>query len=288
MPSEFEAEYQADQNRYKEMTNQATDLRNQAIENYKNKNYEEVIDICLKFLALIQKLPQKALELYCQVDCEIYNGELVIYTASILNLLHLIYYKQNRVLEALVCIQKANKIIQKYKLVNSDKAKNWIEYRMLLMSIEDIYLELKPSLNSCLDEYKKLNLLNNNLEINRDFVLSKYPTFDSKNFSYLENYYPLLLQRKLGYDNNLSSQSSSCFIATAAYSTSTHPDLDTFRNFRDEKLLTNPLGKPLVNLYYQLSPSVAQYVEKQPAIKSFVKHRLERLAQWMRNQGVKN
>ncbi|MCL1471819.1 CFI-box-CTERM domain-containing protein [Argonema antarcticum] len=73
-----------------------------------------------------------------------------------------------------------------------------------------------------------------------------------------------------------------CFIATAAYSTSTHPDLDTFRNFRDEKLLTNPVGKRLVNFYYQISPSIAKYVEKRPAIKSFLRHQLERLAQWMR------
>ncbi|MCL1474981.1 CFI-box-CTERM domain-containing protein [Argonema antarcticum] len=80
-----------------------------------------------------------------------------------------------------------------------------------------------------------------------------------------------------------TSTSSSCFIATAAYSTSTHPDLDTFRNFRDEKLLTNPLGKRLVNLYYQISPSIAQYVGNQPTIKSFVRQQLERLAQWMRN-----
>lgn len=74
-----------------------------------------------------------------------------------------------------------------------------------------------------------------------------------------------------------------CFIATAAYSTSTHPDLDTFRNFRDDKLLTNPVGKQLVNLYYQISPSIAQYLEKQPTIKSFVRHQLEHLARWMRN-----
>lgn len=79
-----------------------------------------------------------------------------------------------------------------------------------------------------------------------------------------------------------SKSSSSCFIATAAYSTSTHPDLDTFRNFRDEKLLTNPVGKQLVSLYYQISPSIAQYVEKQPAIKAFVRHQLERFAKWMR------
>ncbi|GET36945.1 CFI-box-CTERM domain-containing protein [Microseira wollei] len=80
----------------------------------------------------------------------------------------------------------------------------------------------------------------------------------------------------------------SCFIATAAYSTSTHPDLDTFRNFRDQKLLTNPVGKQLVSLYYQISPSIAQYVERQPTIKSLARQQLERLAQWMRNQSVKN
>lgn len=74
-----------------------------------------------------------------------------------------------------------------------------------------------------------------------------------------------------------------CFIATAAYSTPKHPDLDTFRNFRDEKLLTNPVGKHLVNLYYQISPSIAQYLEKQPAIKKVLRHKLGRLAEWMRN-----
>lgn len=79
------------------------------------------------------------------------------------------------------------------------------------------------------------------------------------------------------------TKSDGCFIATAAYSTSTHPDLDTFRNFRDEKLLTNPVGKQLVNLYYQISPSIAQYMENHPGIKSIVRQKLEMLANWMRN-----
>jgi len=83
---------------------------------------------------------------------------------------------------------------------------------------------------------------------------------------------------------NSSSNSDSCFIATAAYSTSTHPDLDTFRNFRDERLLTNTIGKNLVSLYYKISPSLAQYVTKQPLIKSFIRRQLEHLARWMRNK----
>jgi hypothetical protein len=83
-------------------------------------------------------------------------------------------------------------------------------------------------------------------------------------------------------------KSSSCFIATAAYSTPTHPDLDTFRNFRDEKLLTHPAGQRLVSLYYQISPRIAQYVERQPAIKSWLREQLGRLAQWMRRRGITN
>lgn len=86
----------------------------------------------------------------------------------------------------------------------------------------------------------------------------------------------------------ISSSSSSCFIATAAYSTSTHPDIETFRNFRDKKLLTNPVGQVLVSLYYKISPSVANYVKRQPVIKSFLRQQLERLAEWMRSREVKS
>jgi hypothetical protein len=87
---------------------------------------------------------------------------------------------------------------------------------------------------------------------------------------------------------SISSSSSSCFIATAAYSTSAHPDIDTFRNFRDKKLLTNPVGQGLVSLYYKISPSIANYVKRQPVIKSFLRQQLERLAEWMRSRQVKS
>jgi len=98
-----------------------------------------------------------------------------------------------------------------------------------------------------------------------------------------------LLSRKVEKTRSLKTKSSGgCFIATAAYSTSTHPDLDTFRNFRDQKLLTNPVGQGLVSLYYKIGPSIAKYLKKQPAIKSFVRHQLGHLAQLMRSQGIKN
>lgn len=81
-----------------------------------------------------------------------------------------------------------------------------------------------------------------------------------------------------------SSKSGGCFIATAAYSTSIHPDLDTFRQFRDRKLLTNPMGKIAVSLYYKISPTLANFIAQQPTLQKFVKARLENLAKSMRNQ----
>ena len=89
--------------------------------------------------------------------------------------------------------------------------------------------------------------------------------------------FPLVLEKR---------SSSDCFIATAAYSTPIHPDLDTFRTFRDEKVLTHWIGNKLVKIYYQLSPSVAEYINQKPRIKIFVRQQLESLATWMRNQGI--
>ena len=106
-----------------------------------------------------------------------------------------------------------------------------------------------------------------------------------------ENQYTEALEEALSvaHINDISvvqsekSSSSSCFIATAAYSTSIHPDLDTFRSFRDEKLLPHPLGAKLVSLYYKISPSLARAINEQPAIKKLLKHHLSRLANWLRS-----
>lgn len=88
-----------------------------------------------------------------------------------------------------------------------------------------------------------------------------------------------LLPSRVTVDNN-----NSCFIATASYTTSIHPDLDTFRKFRDSQLLTNIVGRLLVKLYYKVSPTLADYITRKPAFRKFLRCQLERLAQWMRNQ----
>ena len=48
-----------------------------------------------------------------------------------------------------------------------------------------------------------------------------------------------------------------CFIATAAYGSKMQADVMSLRRFRDQHLLTNPLGQLFVAAYYAFSPPVA-------------------------------
>jgi len=62
-----------------------------------------------------------------------------------------------------------------------------------------------------------------------------------------------------------------CFIATAAYGTPMAEEIEILREFRDEYLLTNPLGQALVDLYYRVSPPIAEFITEHPSLKPIVK-----------------
>lgn len=62
-----------------------------------------------------------------------------------------------------------------------------------------------------------------------------------------------------------------CFIATAAYGTPMAPEIQTLRDFRDQYLLTNPLGQAFVNLYYCVSPPAADFITDHPSLKPIVR-----------------
>ena len=69
----------------------------------------------------------------------------------------------------------------------------------------------------------------------------------------------------------VSEATVACFIATAAYGTPMAREIQILREFRDEYLLTNPLGQALVGLYYGVSPPLADFITEHPSLKPIVR-----------------
>jgi hypothetical protein len=65
--------------------------------------------------------------------------------------------------------------------------------------------------------------------------------------------------------------SPGCFIATAAYGSTTAEQINVLRKFRDVVLLQNNAGSELVALYYRLSPPIADFVAGNGLLRTLVR-----------------
>jgi Leucine-rich repeat (LRR) protein len=72
-----------------------------------------------------------------------------------------------------------------------------------------------------------------------------------------------------------------CFIATAAYGTSTALEIDTLRAFRDEVLMESTVGSQLVEWYYQTSPPVADFISEHDVLRTLVRELLVEPVTWL-------
>ena len=62
-----------------------------------------------------------------------------------------------------------------------------------------------------------------------------------------------------------------CFIATAAYWSYLAPEVEVLRQFSDEYLITNPIGRTFVEFYYRVSPPAAEYISRSEGLKSLTR-----------------
>ena len=62
-----------------------------------------------------------------------------------------------------------------------------------------------------------------------------------------------------------------CFIATAAYGTPFAEEINILRNWRDDTLTKNILGKMFIRTYYSISPPIAKIISKSEILKFIVR-----------------
>lgn len=62
-----------------------------------------------------------------------------------------------------------------------------------------------------------------------------------------------------------------CFIATAAFGSQMESHVQTLRQFRNEFLVTNSLGRKFVKTYYKYSPPIAEFIAQNEFVKTLVR-----------------
>ncbi len=92
--------------------------------------------------------------------------------------------------------------------------------------------------------------------------------FDSKNADAKENL-------KLIADYRAGKHKRRCFIATAAYGTPFVSEIKVLRAWRDNYLLNSKLGTWSVEVYYRISPKVAEFISNSELRKSIVRAALK-------------
>jgi hypothetical protein len=76
-----------------------------------------------------------------------------------------------------------------------------------------------------------------------------------------------------------------CFIATAAHGSKDHGDVVMLRRFRDRYLMTSGAGRSFVELYYEISPPIADFIRESDTLRAGVRYALTPLV-WLAREAM--
>ena len=74
-----------------------------------------------------------------------------------------------------------------------------------------------------------------------------------------------------------------CWIATAVYGTPLANEVDLLVDFRDNHLLTNYVGKTIVEFYYKVSPPIAELIRRNKALRLLARYLLSFIVSILKN-----
>lgn len=87
-------------------------------------------------------------------------------------------------------------------------------------------------------------------------------------------------------DMTLDGGAGSCFVATAAYGDTYHPDVNYLRRVRDEILVHNRFGRAFIWTYWRVGPILAKMLMPHPHLRGFARGALVRVIGYMRDRDV--
>ena len=81
----------------------------------------------------------------------------------------------------------------------------------------------------------------------------------------------IIMDNSYSVTANFRGAGSGCCVATASCGSPTAREIQILREFRDEYMLTSPMGKSLVEFYYTVSPPMAEFITEHPSLKPIVR-----------------
>jgi len=76
------------------------------------------------------------------------------------------------------------------------------------------------------------------------------------------------------YEKEMMKGETGCFIATAVYGSSSSPEVMKLRRFRDEQIQHYFFGRLFIQLYYRVSPIMAEYIKDKDLWKTFLRKKV--------------